>query len=263
MQRLQRRIIRGLAFALGGVMLGVATLNPASAQQAPVFNITVTATVLGADAPIDAEATAVTAVTGGYTHGVIVTWNGDADAVLDDERFTHHVSALSGDGDLVTAGRGCGADWAEAEQEVVHICTMDFQSVEVSPGDSHEYPVNIHPVVGPLMLEAGTYVIDQVVNWWAPGAEAQQEQATVRLTYQVREAGTVSAFVPEPAPTGVTMATWTGGPVSQLPEAASFWVTANGRFIPYVPGNPEFANASFTELFPNEIPAGTIMLVVR
>lgn len=263
MERSKRRLIRGLAITLGGVMLGMAVLSPASAQQAPAFNITVTATVLDADAPIDVEATAVAAVTGGYAHGVVVTWNGAADAVLGDERFTHHVSALGGDGDLVTAGRGCGADWAEAEQEVVHICTLDFQTVAVSPGDSHEYPLNIHPVVGPLTLEAGTYTLDQAITWWAPGAEENQEQATVRLTYQVQEAGTVSAFVPEPAASGVTMAAWTGGPVSQLPEAASFWVTANGRFIPYVPGNPEFANAGFTALFPNEIPAGTIMLVVR
>ena len=268
MKRWNRRLIGGLAFALGGVMLGVAALNPASAQQTPTitsgpFDITVTATVIGANAPIEAAGTAVTPVDGRYAHGVVVTWNGSADAVLGDERFTHHVTALGSAGDLVTAGRGCGADWSEADAQVIHICTADYQVVEVSPGDSHEYPVTIYPVVGPLTLQAGTYVVDQAVAWWAPGADGQQQQATVRLTYQVREAGTQGTFVPAPAASGVTMATWTGGPSSDLPPADSFWVTADGRFVPYTPSAPAFANASFDALFPVEIHAGTIMLIVR
>lgn len=273
MERSTRGLIRGLAIALGGVMLGgvmfgAAALSPASAQQAPTiapgpFDITVTATILGASAPIDADATAVTTNQGNYTHGVVVTWNGSADVVLDDERFTQHVSAQVGAGDLVIAGRGCGADWSDAEAQVTHICTADYQVVEVSPGESHEYPVTIYPVVGPLLLEPGTYVIDQVVNWWTPGAEAQQEQATVRLTYQVQEAGTQGTFVPAPAASGVTMATWTGGPASDLPQADSFWVTVDGQWVPYVPTAPAFAQADFMALFPGEIPAGTVILVVR
>lgn len=270
MDRWSRRLTRGLAVALGGAMLGVAALSPAAAQETPLnpapthLDITVTAEVLESNAPIEVETTDVTTPADLYAHGVVVTWTGTQDAVLGDERFTHHVTAEEGEGDLVIAGRGCGASWSEQEQEVIFPCTLDLRIVEVSPGDSHEYPVTIHHEVGPLTLEPGTYVVDQVITWWYPGAEEEQQQSTVRLTYQVEEADdTAGSFTPAPAASGVTIAVWSGGPASELPQADSYWVTVDGKFVPYVPASPAFANAAFMALFPNDIPAGTMMLIVR
>ncbi len=394
--------------------------NPAGAQTTgtpPAFDITVTAEVVEADAPVTVEATDVVAdADGRYSHGVVVTWNGTTQAILDDERFTHHVTNEAGDGDLVTAGRGCGAEWSEQDEEVIHPCTLDLRVHPVDPGESHEYPVAVYPQVGPLTLEAGTYVVDQVVSWWRPGAEETQQQFTVRLTYEVAEhrdldvaveaevveagssvsvsaadptlnasgqwehgvrvtwngTGTVrlddarfthhlstsdgdlvtagrncapndagngevlhactadlqlidlaagetheypvriypafaslalgpgtyvvdetigwepvaggtreevtvrltytvtegasaptGVLTPEPAASGVSLATWSGGPVEALPAAKSYWVTVNGSYRSYTPGAPDFVNARFLALYPDGLPAGTILLVVR
>lgn len=424
------RLARGLAaVAAGGLLFTAAVVSQAGAQSAPGsdLDITVTAEVVDADAPISVEATEVTMDAEGQpSHGVVVTWNDEDEAILGDERFTHHVTAESGEGDLVIAGRGCGASWAEAEEEVIFPCTLDLQAFPVEQGDSHEYPVTIHPQVGPLTLQPGTYEVDQVVTWWRPDAEDDQQQTTIRLTYQVTEAAettpldisvqasiaTVGAPVsvvatdvtetdglpshgvrvtwngdaaarlgdarfthdvtaingtghlvtegrgcganwndetgevlhvctadlqlidlapgesheypvrivpeigtlalepgvyvveetigwepvdgavadgtgaggefvvrltytvtegtggggvltPEPEASGVSFASWSGGPASDLPPAESYWVAVEGQLVPYVPDAPAFLNARFMELYPDDIPAGTLFIVVR
>lgn len=417
---------RAVAVAAGAGLLAAALVGTAGAQQAPdqprAFDVEVTASVLEAGAPVSVAATQPAAeATGLLAHGVRVTWNDALPAELGDERFTNHVAAEDGEGDLVIAGRGCGAQWSEAEQEVIHPCTLDLRIIPVQQGDTHEYPVWIHPQVGPLSLEAGTYVVDQVVHWWRPNAEDNQQQFTVRLTYEVTErpapldvsveatvvetgapvsvaatsvstnaqglpahgvrvtwqgstpatlddarfthdvtaqAGTgrlltagrgcsasfdsmddqivhvcqddlliidlaqgetheypvviypqvdtaslapgtyvveetigwrptaggerqeftvrltytvtagvpgqTGTLTPEPAASGASLATWSGGPVTQLPAAQSYWVTAEGEFLGYVPGAPSFVNARFLALFSNgHIPAGTTLVVIR
>jgi hypothetical protein len=111
-------------------------------------------------------------------------------------------------------------------------------------------------------LEPGTYVVDQVINWWRPSAENAQQQFTVRLTYTVTE-GEFGTLLPEPAPTGVTASVWSGGRVSDLPPAQSYWAHVDGHFMAYTPSAPAFVNARFFEVFPATIPANTVLLVVR
>ncbi|MCA9849229.1 MAG: hypothetical protein KC461_01115, partial [Dehalococcoidia bacterium] len=185
------RFLRHVAVAAGGLLAAAAVFSPADAQTggaAPALNVDVTAEVLGS-APFSVSATDVTDGENGLlNHGVVVTWNDAQSAILGDARFTHHVSAEAGEGDLVVSGRGCGASWADVEQQVLFPCTLDLQAFPVSQGESHEYPVWIHPSVGPLTLQPGTYVVDQVVSWYRANAEDQAQQVTVRLTYEVSEA---------------------------------------------------------------------------
>src|SRR5690606_8350188 len=108
MRRLRGLLPRAFALGAGGVLLGALFGATASAQTggAPAaLDITMTATILESNAPAS-----VTAVRGSfdgegrYAHGVRVTWDDTAAAVLDDERFTHHVKAQGGSGgDLVLA----------------------------------------------------------------------------------------------------------------------------------------------------------------
>jgi hypothetical protein len=149
----------------------------------------------GAGAPVSVEATGIREAEGGLlAHEVRVTWNGDGDAILDDARFTHHARGQGG-GDLVLAGRGCGADWDAERGEVTHPCTADLRVVRLAPGETHAYPVFVYPAVGPLRLDrTRTYVVEEVIRWWdASGSEGPAPpegdpagQFTVRLTYGPR-----------------------------------------------------------------------------
>ena len=233
-------------------------------SEAPrVFDISVAATVLGSGAPVSVLTTPVTmSADGRYSHGVRVTWNGTGTATLDDARFAHHVVAEDGPGDLVTTGRGCGASWNESSGEVVIICTADFQIIELKSGETHQYPVTITPSVGPRQLEPGTYIVDEPISWQPSSGTGGQ--FTVRLTYTVTEAdGPPGVFTPALSPTGVSIASWSGGPASGFPEAKSYWTTESGRLVPYVPGAPAFVNARFLSLFPQQVPAGTLFIVIR
>lgn len=219
------------------------------------------ASVVDSSAPVSVQATPVEESDGELAHGVRVTWNGDAEVRLDDARFTHHVSAASGGGDLVTAGRGCGANWSEATGQVEHFCTDDLQFIDLAPGETHEYPVTIVPDLEGLSLEPGTYTVEETIGWM-PLDGGTGEEFTVRLTYIVSAAGTAT-LTPEPADSGITIASWSGGALQQLPPADSYWVSVEGEWAVYVPDAPEFANARFFSLFPGDLPAGTLLVVVR
>lgn len=265
MVRARARLLRGLGVAVAGVMLAATLAGSVSAQEAdhtpPAFDIEVSATIVETGVPVTVATTPVTTNTEGQpSHGVRVTWNGATAATLDDARFTHHVT--DGEGDLVTAGRGCGADWNADSGEVVHFCTADLQIVNLAPGETHEYPVRIYRDVAPLALEPGTYVLDETIGW-EPSAGGTRQEFTLRLTYTVEVAAEVGTLTPEPAASGVTISSWSGGPADQLPAADSYWVTVNGSYIAYVPEAPAFVNARFLTLYADGIPAGTLMLVVR
>lgn len=151
------------------------------------LELQVRAEIVETGSPVSAQATAIRDENGLFVHGVRITWQGQQPARLDDARFTQRVE---GDrGDLVTAGRGCGADWDEQSRQVVHICTADLQIITIQPGGSHEYPVRVHPRVGPLRLAPGTYVLEEQVQWWRQddltGGEPEGS-FTIRLTYEVR-----------------------------------------------------------------------------
>ncbi|MPZ98627.1 MAG: hypothetical protein GEU80_04660 [Dehalococcoidia bacterium] len=228
------------------------------------LDIAVHAAVMGDGAPFTVEATTMTSDANGRpAHGVVVTWNGTETVMLEDARFVHHIHGAGGAGDLVTAGRGCGAQWDAQAAELVQACQDDLLLIELEPGETHEYPVVIYPEVGPLALEPGTYTVDEVIGWWPVDDETDRDQVTVRLTYTVG-ATTPGTLTPEPAATGASLATWGGGSVGQLPKATAYWVTAEGEFVGYVPGAPAFVNASFLTLYPGgQIPAGTVLVVVR
>jgi hypothetical protein len=71
-------------------------------------------------------------------------------------------------------------------------------------------------------------------------------------------------LLPAPAFAGVSLTTWGGGPLTLLPPAKSYWLTAGGILVGYVPGALAFVNAGFLSHFPEgDIPAGTALLVVR
>jgi hypothetical protein len=145
------------------------------------------AEVLGQDAPVSVTTSSVNETANGFEHEVRVAWQGEQTVRLDDKRFTHHVE--SDDGDLITVGRGCGANWDEEAEELLLACTADLQLIFVEPGDEHAYLVVIPREVGPLRLTPGEYVVEEKIHWWQQdeiAAEPTEEgEFTIRLTYEV------------------------------------------------------------------------------
>ena len=122
--------------------------------------------------------------------------------------------------------------------------------------------MTITPSIGPKQLEPGTYIVDEPIAWQP--ASGTGGQFTIRLTYTVTAAdGTPGVFTPALSASGISIASWSGGPASELPEAKSYWTTVDGALVPYVPGAPAFVNARFSSLFPQQIPAGTLFIVIR
>ena len=126
---------------------------------------------------------------GNLAHTVDVSWEGGSAVRLDDARFTHHVEG--DDGDLVTAGRGCGASW-DSSNGLMQACTADLQIVRVEPGETHAYPVRIVLEVGPLELARGVYHVEEPISWWSVsadpfdlGGEQPDGRFTIRLEYEV------------------------------------------------------------------------------
>lgn len=63
----------------------------------------------------------------------------------------------------------------------------------------------------------------------------------------------------------MTFALYTGGPVEGLsaaaPLAEGFFITVDGSFVSYLPGAPDFVNATFNDHFGGEIPPSTPLIV--
>jgi len=181
---------------LGGSALGLMMMacNPFSSSWS---EISISVEVIGADLPIAVSATEpVRDGEGQLRHGVVVSWQGEVEIGLDDARFTKHIEGR--DGDLIVAGRGCGAQWDEGElsgTQVLIVCTRDLRPIRLTPGERHEYPVVIYPEVGPRSLGRGTYVTEETIRWWRldgtdpwfyPAAGQEEGSFVVRLTYEVR-----------------------------------------------------------------------------
>jgi len=84
-------------------------------------------------------------------------------------------------------------------------------------------------------------------------------------TVEGQEAGELTGE--RPARGGVALMMWTGGSLELLRDAASgmtsVWVTSDGAFVGYHPGNPDFVNARFRELFPGgQVPAQPMVVIV-
>ena len=180
-----------LALVLAGAVVLGAACDDAGGAEPVVISVVAEAVVPGIPVTVSATEPGAPDDEGRRGHSVSVRWDGDERIVLDDSRFTHHVEV--GDGHLVTAGRGCGAQWSEEDDDVIQACTDDLQIIRLEPGESHVYPVVIYPEVGPLRLEPGTYTFDEPVRYWDtsvqdgegfPNGDATGT-LTVRVTYVV------------------------------------------------------------------------------
>lgn len=167
------RSVRGLVLALAALALATlgALVTACDSEDARVDTVSVSVQVAATDIPITATVSEPEQDDRGlWAHSVTVQWDGAGTIVLEDARFTHHVQGTSegGDGDLVTAGRGCGAEWSDSENRVVQACTADLQIIRLGTGETHAYPVRIYPEVGPLTLSPGTYVVEEEIPYWTP-----------------------------------------------------------------------------------------------
>ncbi len=82
-------------------------------------------------------------------------------------------------------------------------------------------------------------------------------------------AGEIGGSLPQGG--GFAIVVWGGGTPAALVQAAtakgcspaSVWVTAQGQFVPYVVGAPEFVNADFVGRYDGGVmPAGTPVIIV-
>ena len=174
------------SMALFMTLATVFTLAACNDENAPL-QVGLSVEVLGQDTPVSATGSPIVETENGFEHEVRVVWQGDQTVRLDDTRFTHHIE--SDGGDLITIGRGCGANWDEDTEEVFLACTADLQLIFVEPGDGHAYRIAIPHEVGPLRLSPGTYVVEEKIHWWQQdevAAEPTKEgDFTIRLTYEV------------------------------------------------------------------------------
>ena len=124
------------------------------------------------------------------------------------------------------------------------------------------------PLAGASGTDTFTYTITNDGDESAP--------ATVTITLP---GGMVPPMVDVPAPTmgegfagalapGVTLTTYGGGTVAQLNAdastagATSVAVTDSGTFVVLVVDGPSFVNRAFNDLFPDGVPANTVVLVL-
>ena len=99
------------------------------------------------------------------------------------------------------------------------------------------------------------------------GAESEGEPVNTIEPVPIQIAG---PFTPTPEVPGVTLTTYSGGPVSDLEfalrvdynERARAIATVGGEFVPLIPGAPAFVNAAFESAFADGVPAGTALIVV-
>jgi hypothetical protein len=173
--------------ALFMTLATVLTLAACNDKDAPL-QVGPSVEVLGQDTPVSVTTSPIVETENGFEHEVRIAWHGEQTVRLDDTRFAHHIE--SADGDLITVGRGCGANWDEEAEELLLACTADLQLIFVEPGGEHAYRVVIPREVGPLRLTPGEYVVDENIHWWQQdeiAAEPTEEGAfTVRLTYEVK-----------------------------------------------------------------------------
>jgi hypothetical protein len=86
--------------------------------------------------------------------------------------------------------------------------------------------------------------------------------------FSVQRRPGLRAFERPIAASGVSLAKWGGGSISDAvaaagPRVVSLWVVRGGRLSGYLPGAPSFANAAFLDLFPEQrLPAGEIVFIV-
>ncbi len=88
-------------------------------------------------------------------------------------------------------------------------------------------------------------------------------------TASAQAAGEIGGSLPQGG--GFAIVVWGGGTPATLVQAAtakgctpaSIWITAQGQFVPYVVGAPDFVNASFVGRYEGgAMPGGTPVIIV-
>lgn len=88
-------------------------------------------------------------------------------------------------------------------------------------------------------------------------------------TASAQAAGEIGGNLPQNG--GYAIVVWGGGTPAALVQAAtakgcspaSVWITAQGQFVPYVVGAPDFVNEGFVGRFPGgSMPGGTPVIIV-
>jgi hypothetical protein len=200
----------GLVLLAGALVVsGVMLLMLTACSREPA--IEVAAEIVEAAAPVSVEIRTTPNVRG---HHVLITWRGNEAVVLGGAPFLHFVSAdgmnrVSASasvlgpgrayvphqpGALYTSGYDCGWAWEPQEGQPYAHCWAVPPSGRLEPGDAHAYLVRMSSGgPAPAELAAGTYVIDEIIEWWFAGESAtsipdtERDGAfTVRLTYEVR-----------------------------------------------------------------------------
>ena len=177
------------AAALVGIACSDNEDDPPSAM-----NLTVSVEIASEGAPFTVEVNEPTSggqgwAPFGFVHEVRVASNADETVRIDDARFAHEVR--EGDGVLVTAGRGCGANWEESTESISIACLDVLQIIRLEPNETHAYPVTVYPEVGPERLLPGNYVVEEDIPWWISRGDPFETGGepegtfTVRLTYIV------------------------------------------------------------------------------
>jgi len=88
-------------------------------------------------------------------------------------------------------------------------------------------------------------------------------------TASAQASGEIGGNLPQNG--GYAIVVWGGGTPSALVDAAgakgctaaSVWITAQGQFVPYVVGAPDFVNEGFVGRYPGGVmPGGTPVIIV-
>jgi len=140
-------------------------------------------------------------------------------------------------------------------------------------------PITIEFPVSSGVLPEGVARESLVLTFWngerwleVPATITVDADGAFHLTASVDHLSIFAVFVrsgwgtlsPQPAASGVSLGVWGGGALGALPQATSYWIVDEGRFVGYVINAPTVVNQDFMALFPNGvIPPGTIMLIVR
>lgn len=109
--------------------------------------------------------------------------------------------------------------------------------------------------------------VPAIVTVNADGSVTLTAEVTHFTMFGVLDAPHWGTFLPVPAASGATLVRWAGGGYDLLDASLTggrgVWVWRGGQPLGYVLGAPAFVNAGFLAQFPEDVPAGTPLLVVR
>lgn len=151
--------------------------------------------------------------------------------------------------------------------------TVAFGAATVSGDYSGAGSVAVNPSAITMQIALPTNLLGGIGTAAAAGPIAAMALATraPAATPPALGSGTGTfATPPSPLPTsGVSLLQWNGGTVDALAmatrslEGVSITVFVGGQAVALIPGAPAFVNTAFVALYPGEVPAGTLLALVR